>query len=90
MILRADRADDVILALRSHGAGGICLQPIYPYKSSPAIRVIITAQKDVRAGFSVRDGLVLHHPDGALTNRATEILSGEGAGLLAMPDISKG
>lgn len=88
MILRADRADDVILALRANGAGGISLQPIWPYKSSPAIRVIISAQKDVAAPFSILEGLVLHHPDGALTARATQILSGDGAGLLAVADTS--
>ena len=88
VILRADRADDMIVALRKQGAGGIGLQPIWPYKSSPAIRVIITAQKQSAAPFSLLEGLVLHHPDGALTARASHILTGEGAGSLAMADLS--
>ena len=89
MILRADRADDAIVTLRNHGAGGMTLQPIYPYKSSPAIRVIITAQKNHNGPFLLADGLVLHHPDGALTAQATQILSGEGAGPLAPVDKSR-
>ena len=89
MILRADRADDVIVTLREKGAGGISLQPIYPYKSSPAIRVIITAQKSHNGPFLLADGLVLHHPDGALTAQATQILSGEGAGQLAQLETGR-
>ena len=85
VILRADRADEVLFALRDHGFGQISLQPIWPYKSSPAIRVILSAQKDVTGPFSVLEGLVLHHPDGALTARANAILSGNGAGFLAPP-----
>ena len=86
MIVRADRTDDVMRAFFDKGAGGIALQPIYPYKSSPAIRVIISAQKDVSAPFSLLEGLVLHHPDGALTQRASTILSGDGAAMLAQAD----
>lgn len=85
VILRADRADEVILAMRSCGFGQISLQPVWPYKSSPAIRVILSAHKDKKGPFSVQEGLVLHHPDGALTARANEILSGNGAGFLAPP-----
>ena len=77
MILRADRLDDLIVALRHHGAGGITVLPIWPYKSSPAIRVIVTARKAISAPFTMLDGLVLHHPDGALTMRAEQILAGE-------------
>lgn len=85
-ILRADRADDVIIALRERGAGGIALNPIYPYQSSPAIRVLIQAQKQTKAPLSIQQGLVLHHPDGALSARAAKILSGDGAGFLAVPE----
>lgn len=86
MILRADRADEFIMALHEQGAGGISLQPIWPYKSSPAIRVIISAQKAVTAPFSILEGLVLHHPDGSPTAVAAQILAGDGAALLAVPD----
>ena len=88
MIVRTDRTDDVMLALTQHKAGGINLQPLWPYSSSPAIRVIITAQKDTKAPFGVLQGLVIHHPDGALTARASQILTGEGAGFLALPDTT--
>lgn len=85
-IVRADRTDDVLFALRDQGAGGISLQPIYPYKSSPAIRVVIHAQKDVNAPFSLLRGLVLHHPNGALGAEADEIFQGKAAGVLSAPD----
>ena len=86
MIIRSDRTDEVMRSLHAQGAGGVALQPLWPYSSSPAIRVIITAQKDTKAPFAILQGLVLHHPDGALTTRASQILSGEGAGFLAMAD----
>lgn len=88
MIVRADRTDEVMSSLQKLGAGGLSLQPLWPYSSSPAIRVIIHAQKNSKAPFSIQQGLVLHHPDGALTGRATQILSGNGAGLLAVPDAN--
>ena len=86
-ILRADRTDEMMALLRSKQAGGIVLQPVWPYKSSPAIRVIVSAQKDVKAPFTLLAGLVLHHPDGGLTAPAAQILQGEGAGLLALPSL---
>ena len=86
MIVRADRTDEVITALKDKQAGQITLQPLWPYGSSPAIRVIISAQKQSKAPFAILQGLVLHHPDGVPTQRAAQILNGEGAGALAMPD----
>ena len=82
-IMRADRLDEMIISLHNHGAGDITALPIWPYKSSPAIRVIITARKAVSAPFTLLDGLVLHHPDGGLTARAGDILQGESVGLMS-------
>lgn len=86
MIVRADRTDEVISALKDKKAGQITLQPLWPYGSSPAIRVIISAQKQSKAPFAILQGLVLHHPDGMPTARAAQILNGEAAGALAMTD----
>lgn len=82
-IIRADRLDEVIISLHQKGAGDISVLPILPYKSSPAIRVIVTARKDVTAPFTLLDGLVLHHPDGGLTSRANSILQGDSVGLMS-------
>ena len=48
MIVRADRTDEVISALKDKKAGQITLQPLWPYGSSPAIRVIISAQNKAK------------------------------------------
>lgn len=82
-IMRADRLDEMIVSLHQNGAGDITVLPIWPYKSSPAIRVIISARKDVNAPFTLLDGLVLHHPDGGLTSHANDILQGESVGLMS-------
>ena len=82
-IMRADRLDEMIIALAKFGAGDITVLPIWPYKSSPAIRVIITARKGVTAPFTLLDGLVLHHPDGGLTARADDVLQGKSVGLMS-------
>ena len=73
----------MIVSLHQNGAGDITVLPIWPYKSSPAIRVIISARKDVNAPFTLLDGLVLHHPDGGLTSHANDILQGESVGLMS-------
>ena len=82
-IMRADRMDEMIISLQQNGAGDITVLPIWPYKSSPAIRVIITARKGITAPFTLLDGLVLHHPDGGLTARANDILQGASVGLMS-------
>ena len=48
-IIRADRTDEVMAALHSGGAGEILLYPLWSYATSPAVRMIITARKGLRA-----------------------------------------
>ena len=77
-IIRADRTDQVMRALAQGGAGEIVLYPLWSYRGSPAIRMIITARKGVKGAMAVLPGLVLHHPGGALTPEARRVMKGEG------------
>lgn len=76
-IVRADRTDEVMRALADGGAGEVLLYPLWSYRGSPAIRMIITARKGVKGGMAVLPGLVLHHPGGALTPEARRVMKGE-------------
>ena len=76
-IVRADRTDQVMRALADGGAGEVLLYPLWSYRGSPAIRMIITARKGVKGGMAVLPGLVLHHPGGALTPEARRVMKGE-------------
>jgi len=77
-IVRADRTDEVMAALRTGGAGEILLFPVWSFPGSPAVRMIITARKGVKGAMALLSGLVLHHPSGALTDEAQRILKGGG------------
>ena len=76
-IVRADRTDQVMRALDEGGAGEVLLYPLWSYRGSPAIRMIITARKGVKGGMAVLPGLVLHHPGGALTPEARRVMKGD-------------
>ena len=77
-IVRADRTDQVMRALIDGGAGEVLLYPLWSYRGSPAIRMIITARAGVKGTMAVLPGLVLHHPGGALTPEARRVMKGEG------------
>ena len=77
VIVRADRTDQVMRALYEGGAGEMLLHPIWSYRGSPAIRMIITARKGVKGAMALLPGLVLHHPGGALTPEARRVMKGE-------------
>ena len=81
-IIRADRTDEALVTLRNSGAGEILLYPIWSYADSPAIRMVITARKDVKGTMALLPGLVLHRPTGALTSIAQKVMKGEGLGLV--------
>ena len=87
-IIRADRGDEVIAALRNHGAGEILQFPLWSYPSSPAIRLIITARKGVSGPSALLPGLVLHHADGSLTSDCAQVMTGQGL-VLAHPSRPK-
>ena len=76
-IIRADRGDEVIAALRAGGAREIVQFPIWSYHSSPAIRLIISARKAVQGVSAVLSGIVLHQANGALSEAANKVMSGE-------------
>ena len=76
-IVRADRTDQVIRGLSDGGAGEVLLYPLWSYRSSPAIRMIITARAGVNGAMAILPGLVLHHPSGALTPEARRVMKGE-------------
>ena len=77
-IVRADRTDQVIRGLSDGGAGEVLLYPLWPYRNSPAIRMIITARAGVKGTMAMLPGIVLHHPGGALTPEARRVMKGEG------------
>ena len=77
-IVRADRTDLVMRSLCDAGAGEVLLYPLWSHRSSPAIRMIITARANVNGAMAILPGLVLHHPNGALTPEARRVMKGEG------------
>jgi len=76
MIIRADRTDEMLAALRAHGAGEALVFPLFSTHGSPASRVIITARKQVRGAMALLPGLVLHHAGGGQTPQARQIMTG--------------
>ena len=76
-IIRADRGDEVITALRTGGAGEIVQYPVWSYHSSPAVRLLISARKAVQGVSALLPGIVLHHTNGALTEAANSVMRGE-------------
>ena len=84
-IVRADRTDQVLRGLSDGGAGEVLLYPLWSYRSSPAIRMIITARAGVKGAMAMLPGLVLHHPSGALTPEARRVMKGEEGLLLRHP-----
>jgi tRNA1Val (adenine37-N6)-methyltransferase len=76
-IVRADRTDEVMIALRDGGAGEILLYPLWSYATSPAVRMVITARKGLKGAMALLPGLVLHRPSGALTPATQKVMKGE-------------
>jgi len=71
---RADRLDDLIVALRARDAGGLVVFPLWPGKGQPAKRIIVQARRDVRTPLRLSPGLLLHKDDGGYTEAALDIL----------------
>ena len=68
----------MIAALRDGGAGEIVQFPIWPFHGSPAIRLIISARKGVQGASALLSGIVMHHANGALSEAANKVMSGDG------------
>ena len=75
MIHRADRIDDIIVALR-RDFGEIVLHPLWPKPGRTAKRVIIRARKGVSSPARVEAGTVLHRDDGGYSDAAAAVLAG--------------
>lgn len=73
LVHRADRLDDLLVALRDAGAGGLAVLPLWPSAGAPAKRVIVQARRGVRAPLRLLAGLVLH-ADGGYTPAADAVL----------------
>jgi len=79
IIQRADRVDEVIVALRAAGAGGVSVLPLWPRAGVEAKRVIVRACKGVRSRARLLPGLVLHEGEGFTA--AAEAILRDGAAL---------
>lgn len=76
LIHRADRLDDVILALTSRRwFGSLVIYPLYPHAGENARRVIVRARKERYAATILKAGMVVHEKNGTYTGSAEKILS---------------
>jgi tRNA1(Val) A37 N6-methylase TrmN6 len=76
MIHRADRLDDVIVALENRRwFGSLEIYPLWSRNGDDAKRVIIRARKERYAPMVLKAGLVVHEKDGKYTDGAQRILS---------------
>jgi tRNA1(Val) A37 N6-methylase TrmN6 len=73
LVHRADRIEDVLVALSPH-AGDIKVLPLWPKSGASAKRVIVIARRGARGPSEILSGLVLHEDDGSFTQAAQAIL----------------
>jgi tRNA1(Val) A37 N6-methylase TrmN6 len=78
-IHRADRID-LLLGHLAGRAGEIVMFPLWPGQGRAASRILVRVRKQVAAPARLAAGLVLHEPDGRLTDAADGVLR-EGRGL---------
>lgn len=82
LIHRADRLDDVIVALeKKRWFGSLVVYPLWSHAGEDAKRVIISARKERYAPLVLKPGMVIHKADGQYTAEADAILS-EAAGIV--------
>lgn len=76
MIHRADRLDDVIVAMeKRRWFGSVVVYPLWSHEGEDARRVIIRARKERYAPMVLKPGLIVHEKDGKYTEGAQKILS---------------
>jgi tRNA1(Val) A37 N6-methylase TrmN6 len=80
LVHRADRLDEVILALRRAGCAEIAVLPLWPRAGEDARRVLVRARRGIAGPARLLPGLVLHQADGRFTAAAEAILR-DGAAL---------
>lgn len=75
IIHRADRLDDVIVALeKRRWFGSLVVLPLCSYAGEDAKRVLIRARKERYAPLVLKSPLVIHDKGGAYTSAALEVL----------------
>lgn len=76
MIHRADRLDDVIVALENRRwFGSLEVFPLWSRSGDDAKRVIVRARKERYAPLVLKPGLIIHEKDGQYTDGAQKVLS---------------
>jgi tRNA1(Val) A37 N6-methylase TrmN6 len=78
-IHRADRIDALLGEIAGR-AGEVVVFPLWPGEGRPASRILVRARKQVAAPARLAPGLILHRPDGRLSDAAESVLR-EGRGL---------
>jgi len=76
LIWRAEALNEILAAL-SRGFGGVAVLPVHPKPASPAIRVLVRAEKGSGAPLTLRPGLVLNGESGQPAPQAEKVLRGE-------------
>jgi tRNA1(Val) A37 N6-methylase TrmN6 len=75
VIHRADRLDDVILALeKRRWFGSIRIYPLWSHDGEDAKRVIVSARKERYAPLKLKSGMIIHEKDGKYASGARKIL----------------
>jgi len=74
IIHRADRLADLLAALAPLPMGEVRILPLWPRRDEAAIRVVVTARREVRTPTALRPGLVLHEDDGSFTTAAEAVM----------------
>lgn len=76
VIHRADRLDDVLMALgKKRWFGSFVVYPLYPHAGEDARRVIVQARKERYAALKLKSGMIIHHANGQYTPEAEAVLS---------------
>ena len=76
LIHRADRLDDLIVALeKKRWFGSAIIYPLWPHAGEDAKRVIVQARKERYARLILKSGMVIHKDNGQYTEAAQAVLS---------------
>jgi len=84
MIWRADALAEVLAAL-GRGFGSLVVLPVHPDATSPAIRVLVRAEKGGKAPTRIQPALILNDESGRPFRQVQDILEGGGLLPLAAP-----
>lgn len=74
VVHRADRLGDILAGLLPLKVGEIRVFPLWPKDGKAATRVVVAARRDAKTPLEILPGLLLHHADGAYTDKADDIL----------------